>query len=58
MSCEIFRRTSLHVVGDNLTNVIGLTEGDPRAIQNVLGSVALARPILGRSLQASIAYTF
>jgi outer membrane receptor protein involved in Fe transport len=58
ISCEIFRRTSFHVVGDNLTNVIGLTEGDPRAIKNVIGSVALARPILGRSLQASIAYTF
>ncbi len=58
ISLDIGRRINLHVVGDNLTDVIGLTEGDPRAAQNVFGNLALARPIQGRSVQASVAYKF
>lgn len=50
----------VQLTGDNLTNTIGLTEGNPR----VLGSganadgVILARPILGRSFSLSMSYSF
>lgn len=53
---------SLQVNGKNLTNEIGLTEGNPRAGQFVSGDAGaefyLARPILGRSYTASIYYAF
>ncbi len=42
----------------NLTNTIGLTEGDPR-VQNVpTGQYYMARPILGRSIRVSVGYNF
>lgn len=48
--------------GKNLTNEIGLTEGNPRAGQFVSGDAGaehyLARPILGRSFTASLRYSF
>ncbi|MBD3289299.1 TonB-dependent receptor plug domain-containing protein [candidate division KSB1 bacterium] len=46
--------------GANLTNTIGLTEGNPRAGQ-VIGAVKdiyMARPILGRTFTTSITYNF
>jgi len=47
--------------GENLTNTIGLTEGNPRTDQ-VVGTVGsgtfMARPILGRSFRVSIGYEF
>ncbi len=46
--------------GANLTNTIGLTEGNPRTGQ-VIGAVKdiyMARPILGRSFIGSITYNF
>lgn len=46
----------------NLTDEIGLTEGNPRAGQftgtNAGSSIFLARPIFGRSVRASFAYRF
>ncbi len=48
--------------GTNLTNEIGLTEGNPRAGQFVAGDAGarfiLARPILGRTLRLSVSYRF
>lgn len=52
----------LRLVGNNLTNSIGLTEGNPRAgqvISSQIGSSAiLARPILARNIRASFRYAF
>ncbi len=51
---------TLSVNGSNLTNTIGLTEGNPRAGQ-VIGAVKdiyMARPIMGRSFIASLTYEF
>ncbi|MFQ6608377.1 MAG: TonB-dependent receptor [Fidelibacterota bacterium] len=44
----------------NLTNTIGLTEGNPRTESVLAGekSFRMARPIMGRSLIASLAYNF
>lgn len=44
---------SFQVVGDNLTESEGLTEGDPRSLLAVN-----ARPILGRSVKFSVGYNF
>jgi outer membrane receptor protein involved in Fe transport len=55
-------RLSLFVVGENLTDSIGLTEGNPRAGQFVGGDAGaqfyLARPMFGRSFRASLFYRF
>ena len=45
------------VIGDNLTNEIGLTEGNPRVL-GAQGGTILARPILGRNFRASVAVKF
>jgi outer membrane receptor protein involved in Fe transport len=53
---------SLFVIGDNLTNEIGLTEGNPRAGQFVGGDAGaqfyLARPVFGRNFRASVLFQF
>ncbi len=46
------------VTADNLTDKIGLTEGDPRTLGQTGGEVVNARPILGRSFRFSAAYKF
>lgn len=55
-------RLSLGFHGVNLTNEIGLTEGNPRAGQFVSGDAGArfytARPILGRSYRLSATYKF
>jgi outer membrane receptor protein involved in Fe transport len=55
-------RLSLGFHGVNLTNEIGLTEGNPRAGQFVSGDAGArfytARPILGRSYRVSATYKF
>lgn len=51
------RALSFAVTADNLTDEVGLTEGDPRQLGG--GSqVVNARPILGRSFRFSAAYRF
>ena len=54
--------SEITISGHNLTDEIGLTEGNPRAGQftggNAGGSVFLARPIFGRSWRISYAYRF
>ena len=39
------------VLGDNLTDTIGLTEGNPRVIGAQGGGAIFARPIVGRSVR-------
>jgi outer membrane receptor protein involved in Fe transport len=55
-----FPRVALALNVANLTNTIGLTEGNPRVGQ-VVGErrdIYMARPILGRSVVFSVAYSF
>jgi len=46
------------VDGMNLTNTVGLTEGDPRVSPDASAKYYMARPILGRSIKFSISYSF
>ena len=56
---NFYQNFTLQIAGDNLTDTIGLTEGNPRAIgSNQVGDVILARPILGRSFRFSLQYEF
>jgi len=59
---DVTRRLSVNLFVENLTNEIGLTEGNPRqgTIQNaeVGDSVYIARSIFGRSIRGSVAYRF
>lgn len=58
VSVDINRALSLAVTADNLTDKVGLTEGDPRTLGQTGGEVVNARPILGRSFRFSAAYRF
>jgi len=53
---------ALYLYGTNLTNEIGLTEGNPRAGQFISGEAGakyyLARPELGRAFRAAVLYRF
>ena len=53
---------SLYAYGTNLTNEIGLTEGNPRAGQFISGETGakyyLGRPELGRAFRAAVLYRF
>ena len=51
-------RWTLQAYGDNLTDEIGLTEGNPRVLGAQGSGVILARPILGRSFRFTAAYRF
>lgn len=58
----ITRNLELFAFGDNLTNEIGLTEGNPRAGQFASGDAGaeffLARPIFGRNFRAAVLVRF
>lgn len=58
ISYQLNDKISLQLNGYNLTNEIGLTEGNPRAGEFISGDADaeffLARPILGRSYSASV----
>jgi len=62
LSWQVNERTTLGFHGVNLSNEIGLTEGNPRAGQFVSGDAGArfytARPILGRSYRLSATYRF
>lgn len=51
---------NLHVKGTNITDEIGLTEGNPRAINDQQAGYQYyyARPILGRTINASVTINF
>ena len=54
-----YNQIELTVVGDNLTNTIGVTEGNPRtdAFRSGDSSIAtFARPILGRNFRVMLGY--
>jgi iron complex outermembrane recepter protein len=55
---DLSDRVQFQVVGDNLADEIGLTEGNPRVIGAQGAGVILARPILGRSVRFSASYKF
>jgi catecholate siderophore receptor len=61
-SIKVTREISVFGVIDNLTNSLGLTEGNPRAgeIQSNEANqyIFLARPLLGRSFKISVRYKF
>jgi outer membrane receptor protein involved in Fe transport len=58
VSVEVAQRIRLQVTGNNLTDEIGLTEGNPRIIGGQGTGAILARPILGRSFRFSAAFEF
>ena len=58
LSVDVGERVKLQVTGNNLTNEIGLTEGNPRIIGGQGQGPILARPILGRSFRFSAALRF
>jgi outer membrane receptor protein involved in Fe transport len=59
ISVDVGENINLLVVGDNLTDEIGLTEGNPRVSgTGVVNNVIVARPIQGRSYLASVTYRF
>ncbi len=51
---------SFQVSGDNLTDEVGLTEGNPRTDLGAsgIGTLYMARPLFGRSFQGSVTYRF
>ena len=55
-----FPKVELQLTGTNLSNEIGLTEGNPRTGQliGVQQDIYMARPILGRAWRLSAAYKF
>ncbi|WBO21042.1 TonB-dependent receptor [Sphingomonas abietis] len=59
---DVTKRLELNLYVDNVTNTIGLTEGNPRAgtIDNSEAGAAtyLARSIFGRSVRGAISYKF
>lgn len=55
---DVNRALTFAVTADNLTDKVGLTEGDPRTLGQTGGEVVNARPILGRSFRFSAAYKF
>jgi outer membrane receptor protein involved in Fe transport len=61
-SLRITKEISVFGVVDNLTNSLGLTEGNPRAgeIQSNEANqyIFLARPLLGRSFKIAVRYKF
>jgi outer membrane receptor protein involved in Fe transport len=59
---ELTPELSLFLYGDNLTNSLGLTEGNPRAGELQSGdqgaNTFLARPLLGRAYRLAIMFRF
>lgn len=57
---DVSSSLTVELHGNNLTNEIGLTEGNPRTgqIVGVQADIFMARPILGRSWRLSAAYRF
>lgn len=51
-------KVELRLTGNNLSNELGLTEGNARIVGAGSGGTVFARPIFGRSWEASILYRF
>ncbi|MDO1529831.1 TonB-dependent receptor [Fulvimonas sp. R45] len=59
---DVLTNLSLFLYADNMTNSLGLTEGNPRAGElassDVGANTFIARPILGRAYRAAVMYRF
>ncbi|MGL4312446.1 MAG: TonB-dependent receptor, partial [Sphingomonas sp.] len=55
---DLGKRLEFQISADNITNTLGLTEGNPRTIGSQGAGAILARPILGRSVLFSAAFKF
>lgn len=59
---DVLPSLSLFLYADNMTNSLGLTEGNPRAGElasaDVGANTFIARPILGRAYRAAVMYRF
>jgi hypothetical protein len=55
---DVTRRLRIELVADNLTNAIGLTEGNPRTIGSQGSGPIFARLIPGRSAEISARLSF
>lgn len=55
---DVNEQIQVQLTGDNLSDEIGLTEGNPRTLGAQGSGVILARPILGRSFRLSVGYRF
>ncbi|MBA2934003.1 TonB-dependent receptor [Sphingomonas sp. CGMCC 1.13654] len=58
LSLDMTPRLRLQATADNITNAIGLTEGNPRMLGAQGTGAIFARPILGRSVELSARYGF
>ncbi|MEG8017895.1 TonB-dependent receptor [Sphingomonas sp. LR55] len=55
---DLTPQIQFQVIGDNLTDEIGLTEGNPRTLGSQGSGTILARPIVGRSIRFGAAFKF
>lgn len=60
VSFEVGSRWTLQLTGDNLTDEVGLTEGNPRTDvgAGASGTIYVARPLFGRSFTGSVTYRY
>jgi iron complex outermembrane recepter protein len=58
LTVDMTDRLRLQATADNITNAIGLTEGNPRMLGAQGTGAIFARPILGRSVELSARYGF
>ncbi len=57
---DLGSRWTFQLTGDNLTDEVGLTEGNPRTDvgAGASGSIYVARPLFGRSFMGSVTYRY
>jgi outer membrane receptor protein involved in Fe transport len=60
VSFDVGRHWTFQVTGDNLTDEVGLTEGNPRTDvgAGASGTIYVARPLFGRSFMGSVTYKY
>ena len=58
MTLDVSTRLRMQATADNITNAIGLTEGNPRTLGTQAPGAIFARPIPGRSVNLSASYRF
>jgi iron complex outermembrane receptor protein len=60
VSFDVGNRWNLQLSGDNLTDEIGLTEGNPRTDvgAGASGAIYVARPLFGRSFMGTVSYRY
>lgn len=58
ITLDLDEQIQLQVIGDNLTDEIGLTEGNPRTLGSQGSGAIFARPIQGRSIRFGALFRF